>query len=258
MTPAAERALRLALSLAQGAVRELILVALDADAEPAATSSTRSRKALNQFNYRQRRRQHADNGVGNALPQTATESGNALPAVGGRGALSLGISEDLESEIARGVTDVAGNALPSPLPGVTVIGELCLDLDTELSDTLRAIAQGASGGPPVEDIDGAWRKFCGHWTSQTYPLRLTQVRGRWAKWCVDEAARERRFRDAKKAKETELAAKSNPAESPAAREERRKREASRKEAIRNAGPPTGEAAATLAKLGLKLGKATGT
>jgi hypothetical protein len=59
-----------------------------------------------------------------------------------------------------------------------------------LPDELREMASGATGAPPVQDIQACWLKFTGHWDGRVPP----SLSGEWQKWCVNEAGRESRDR----------------------------------------------------------------
>lgn len=54
----------------------------------------------------------------------------------------------------------------------------------------------------VQDIDGAWLKFCGH-----YAGKWLNVAGKWQLWCVNEAKRERVEREQRRDREAERAKK---------------------------------------------------
>ena len=114
--------------------------------------------------------------------------------------------------------------------GVIVVGEPLLALDTPITPELRAIAEGATGATPVQDVAGAWVKFCG--LKLGTPMRSAP--GSWQMFCVNEAKIERRERDRREQRESEQAVKNNPAESPAVREERRRRDDAHEDAKRNA------------------------
>ena len=58
--------------------------------------------------------------------------------------------------------------------------------DDPITDEMRQLASLCS----VQDIDGAWKKFCGH-----YAARVLHVAGKWQMWCVNEAKTERVARE---------------------------------------------------------------
>jgi hypothetical protein len=76
-----------------------------------------------------------------------------------------------------------------------------LDRSEPLDDELRNIADLAN----VQDITGAWLKFCGHYAGQ-----ILNVSGYWQKWCVIEAKHERTERH----REAERRARINRPEGP--------------------------------------------
>jgi hypothetical protein len=136
-----------------------------------------------------------------------------------------------ERERARRTPVTGETTKPVPAPsGVILVGEPVLELSTPITEELRSIAQGATGAAPVQDVDGAWRKFCG----LKVGMRMQDVAGRWQIFCVTEAKIERRERDQRQRREAEQAAKNNPAESVVAREKRRHRNDGYDDAKRNA------------------------
>jgi hypothetical protein len=152
-----------------------------------------------------------------------------------------------ERESARGSEPSIGRIAAAPEP--------LLALDTPINDELRAIAQGATGATPLRDAAGAWVKFCGYYAPKA--LALSEAAGAWQRWCVGEAKREAAERDQERKREAEEKARTNPAASPRAREDRRRFEESMREAEANAVPLPAEARATLERSGFKfLKKAT--
>ena len=65
-------------------------------------------------------------------------------------------------------------------------GEGYVVLREPLTNELRATASMAT----VQDIDGAWLKFCGHYAGQ-----WIHIAGKWQHWCVNEAKLERTERE---------------------------------------------------------------
>lgn len=95
---------------------------------------------------------------------------------------SLSISEERESETR--VKSVA--ATRDATRNATENATRCIRRTDPLPPELREMASGATGAPPVRDIDGAWLKFVGHWDGRIPP----SLSGEWQKWCVNEARRE--------------------------------------------------------------------
>lgn len=75
---------------------------------------------------------------------------------------------------------------PEPRPSPAPPAERYVRIDDQLTDEMRQIA----GINAVQHVEAAWRKFCGH-----YAGKFFNVPGRWQRWCVDEAQRERTERE---------------------------------------------------------------
>lgn len=154
----------------------------------------RARKARNQRERRARLR-------GDMSPKVTEVTGGVMTTVTGdispvtpldpqRETLSivetLSESQERESQTRVRVTGRVGDASPVTYGGdATPVVRYIARTDT-ITAELTAIATGAGGTPPVQDVSGAWLKFCGH-----HDGRTINVAGEWQKWCVNEARRER-------------------------------------------------------------------
>ena len=109
--------------------------------------------------------------------------------------LSLSSSSESAEKAERESPSLSGNAR-EPVTGVTSSvtrlvtsppspspGERYVTLTDAPDDELLAIASMAG----VQDVEGAWLKFCGHFAD-----KWVHVAGRWQGWCVREAKTERR------------------------------------------------------------------
>lgn len=102
--------------------------------------------------------------------------------------------------------------------------------DDALTPELRELAKMLS----VQDVDGAWLKFCGNYAGQ-----VQHVQGMWQKWCVGEAKRERTERDRRnnpRYSPPGAPESANPYETPSVLRERARREREREESQKNAVP----------------------
>ena len=64
-----------------------------------------------------------------------------------------------------------------------------MTLGADLTGELRQIA----GMTTVQDLEGAWLKFKGHYNGRSWTA--TELEGAWLKWCTREAKDERTDRD---------------------------------------------------------------
>lgn len=137
MTPAAMRALTLALSKADGEVRALIEIAIEADATPT-PDPPRSRKAKNQKAYRDRKE--------------GRESQPSLPGV--TAGVTAGVTESGNGN-GNGVTGIVTAALPFALPGLARVPESKISLyfpenrEREGGSETRAGADGVTAALPL-------------------------------------------------------------------------------------------------------------
>lgn len=207
------------------AIAEMLDVALDAEGEPpegpGGGERTVSKDALRMRDKRAAEKAERDangtpNSASNTDEQTEQRSLRVVPdvpniapnvrehfrVVGGKGGDpsrpstgdTLSDSEDLgECERASGVRTIVPNIAPnvransSPVRTVLVPGgTVIVTLDLAMPGDCRGIAQMQD----VQDIGGAWAKFCGHFNGKAIELM-----GRWQYWCVDEARKERSQRD---------------------------------------------------------------
>src|SRR5579859_5504285 len=79
---------------------------------------------------------------------------------------------------------LAATRAPEPMP---VAGD---ERNVGVSDTITPELRATAEMATVQDITGAWAKFCGH-----YAGKWVHVPGKWQMWCVNEAKRERIDRD---------------------------------------------------------------
>jgi hypothetical protein len=150
-------------------------------------AATRARVELHRKKTSERSVSERDrNASGNALQAGVTGSGNASQNefVPGSDSALCGLSSSPEGDRGRE---------PDLGSGVILVGEPTVTLTTKITDECVAIAKGATGGTPIQDVAGAWLKFCGWYAKRS--LRLSEAPGRWQSWCVDEAKKERAERE---------------------------------------------------------------
>jgi hypothetical protein len=102
---------------------------------------------------------------------------------------TLSLSRELETKTRERETRVSPGHVPpvsSGQGGACKDGTRCVLIDDPIPPELVEAARMV----PVQDIRGAWLKFCGYHAGQH-----VHVAGRWQKWCADEAKRERVERD---------------------------------------------------------------
>lgn len=207
MMPAAARALRMALDQRPtGRVRDLILLALEIEGEtvplapPSAPASAAKSSTERWRDWNERRKRGANGTPTTDQTPTPTQTNaatngaaNALASVGLGGGGGNLVKEDqketllsLGPERERVGTDPTKPTRPTPNANALANGERYVRADDPLTEELRATAQMAG----VQDIAGAWLKFCGH-----YADKWVHVQGKWQHWCVNEAKRERTERD---------------------------------------------------------------
>jgi hypothetical protein len=90
------------------------------------------------------------------------------------------------TQVTASVTRLVTSPVTSPGHVTASPGERYLAVTDSVTPELVAIAEMVG----VQDIAGAWLKFCGH-----YAGKWVHVAGAWQKWCVREAKAERTERD---------------------------------------------------------------
>jgi hypothetical protein len=156
---------------------------------------------------------------GTGVTRYTTVTGGVLRTGSGSGSLSLSGSDLSEGEREREpLRESAVVPAAEPMPRETTVR---LDLPRPPVADEMAAMQG------VQDVPGAWTKFCGHWHGQSVDLL-----GKWQFWCVNEARMERtgRERAARLGSRPFPAAPEAPPETSAERAARMERETAARKA----------------------------
>ncbi len=197
MTPAGEAFLRSAIvigrrarstearALADLCERALQAEGLELEGSPAPELSAAAAR------MRRLRAERSANGAEQPPPQDANRVANSGANVranaGGLGGSLSSESKDLQDLERERAANSGANVRANSGANVRAnSGERYLRLGDRLTEELRAIAEMAT----VQDIEGAWVKFCGH-----HADKWVHVAGRWQVWCVNESRRERTERD---------------------------------------------------------------
>jgi hypothetical protein len=118
---------------------------------------------------------HRGNRLSNAACNTLQDV-NVTERVPGSGSLSGSVS-DLPERVPGEPGPTTAVTKPPPTPGDRLVS-LADVIPPELAEAARMVG--------VQDVAGAWTKFCGHYDQRTIPLS-----GWWQKWCANERKRER-------------------------------------------------------------------